>query len=446
MESNVIGNPALRACLLLGLVMAAVGCSKLENAVKCRAADPDTRLAGCSALIQAGQIQPENLSNIYSSRGTAYDRKGDHDRAIQDYNEAILLNPKNAAAYLSRGESYYGKRDYDHSIEDLKEALRLSPNNAAANYDLGNAYGGRGAAYDNKDDYGHAIQEYNNAIQEYGEAIRVKPSYAFAYFGRGLAYGGRGIEHDNGDDYDHAIQDFNEAIRLRPNDAGAYRYRGFAYNHEGDYGRAIQDFNEAIRLNPKDAVAYLSRGVAYIRKGDYDRALQDFNEAIRLNPKDMVVYEARGDAYLFQSNLAAATSDFENAISGAPSSRAAVSWALMLHVTMKRQGRDDSRQLAQVAAAADLSKWPGPVLKLDMGKMTASEVMAAAASPGDERQKWHVCQANFFIGEDALFHHQQAAALVRLRAARDGCPKWDTGYVAAQAELGRLGATASPAH
>ena len=89
MESNVIGNPALRACLLLGLVMAAVGCSKLENAVKCRAADPDTRIAGCSALIQAGQIQPENLSDIYSSRGTAYDRKGDHDRAIQDYNEAI---------------------------------------------------------------------------------------------------------------------------------------------------------------------------------------------------------------------------------------------------------------------------------------------------------------------------------------------------------------------
>jgi hypothetical protein len=49
---------------------------------------------------------------------------------------------------------------------------------------------------------------------------------------------------------------------------------------------------------------------------------------------------------------------------------------------MKRQGRDDSRQLAQVAAAADLSKWPGPVLKLDVGKMTAGEVMAAAASPG----------------------------------------------------------------
>jgi hypothetical protein len=43
----------------------------------------------------------------------------------------------------------------------------------------------------------------------------------------------------------------------------------------------------------------------------------------------------------------------------------------MLHVIMKRQGHDDAQQLARVAAAADLSKWPGPVLKLDLGQMTA---------------------------------------------------------------------------
>jgi hypothetical protein len=117
----------------------------------------------------------------------------------------------------------------------------------------------------------------------------------------------------------------------------------------------------------------------------------------------------------------------------------------MLHVAMKRQGRDDSHQLARVAAAADLSKWPGPALKLDLGQMTAGEVLAAAANPADERQKWHVCQANYFTGEDALLHNQRATALTRLKAARDGCPKWDAGYGAALAELKRLGASAAPA-
>jgi len=109
---------------------------------------------------------------------------------------------------------------------------------------------------------------------------------------------------------------------------------------------------------------------------------------------------------------------------------------------MKRQGHDDVQQLARVAAAADLSRWPGPVLKLNLGQMTADEVMMAAASPGTDRQKKaQICEANYFIGEDALIHHQRATALARLKAARDGCPKGDTDYAAALAELKQLGAS-----
>ena len=114
----------------------------------------------------------------------------------------------------------------------------------------------------------------------------------------------------------------------------------------------------------------------------------------------------------------------------------------MLHVAMKRQGQDDAQQLASVAAAADLSKWPGPVLKLDLGQITADEVIVAAAS-GDI-QKWQICEANYFTGEDALFHHQRTTAMARLGSARDGCPKDDTLYDAALVELRRLGAPAAP--
>ena len=45
---------------------------------------------------------------------------------------------------------------------------------------------------------------------------------------------------------------------------------------------------------------------------------------------------------------------------------------------MKRQDKDDAQQFARVAAGADLSKWPGLVLKLDLGQVTANEVMVAA--------------------------------------------------------------------
>jgi tetratricopeptide (TPR) repeat protein len=318
--------------------------------------DPDAKITGCTALIQAGQNTTENLSVIYNNRGTAYDDKGDYDHAIQDFNEAIHLNP-----------------------------------NAES-----------------------------------------------AYYGRGYAYKKKG-------DYDRAIQDFNEAIHLNPNFERAYYDRGNAYIDKDDYDRAIQEFDEAIRLNPKDANAYNNRGVAYERKDDYGHAIQNYNQAILLNSNYTSAYSSRGSAYFAQSNLTAAIADFVHTISAAPSSSAAVYAVLMLHVIMKREGHDDAKQLARVAAAADLSKWPGPVLKLDLGQITANEVMMAAASSGSDRQKWRVCEANYFTGEDALLHHQRTTALARLKAARDGCPKGDTDYAAALVELKRLGASAARA-
>jgi len=117
----------------------------------------------------------------------------------------------------------------------------------------------------------------------------------------------------------------------------------------------------------------------------------------------------------------------------------------MLHVAMKRQGHSDAQELATVAASADLSKWPGPVLKLDLGQITADEVMLAAAIPGSYIQKWQFCEANYFTGEDALLHHQPATALSRLKIARDSCPKGDTTYAATLVELKRLGASAAAA-
>jgi len=352
----VIRKSALCTCLLLGAAMAAVGQSRQESLNKCRSVDPDAKIAGCTALIQAGQDTTENLSVIYNNRGTAYDDKGDYDRAIQDLNEAIQLNP-------------------------------------------------------------HA---------------------EIAYYGRGYAYKKKG-------NFDRAIQDFNEAIHLNPNFERAYYDRGNAYIDKDESDRAIQDFNEAIQLNPNNANNYNNRGVAYMRKGDYARAIQDYNQAIRLNSNDTAAYANRGHAYFAQSNLTAAIADFEHTISAAPSSEAAVYAVLMLHVIMKRQGHDDAQELARVAAAADLSKWPGPVLKLDLGQVTAHEVMVAAACGVSDWQKWRVCEANYFTGEDALLNHQRTTALTRLKAARDGCPKGHMDYAAALAELNRLGASASPA-
>ena len=54
-------------------------------------------------------------------RGISYAKKGDYDKAIADYTEAIRLDPKDAAAYYNRGTSYAHKGDYDKAIADYTE-------------------------------------------------------------------------------------------------------------------------------------------------------------------------------------------------------------------------------------------------------------------------------------------------------------------------------------
>jgi Flp pilus assembly protein TadD len=59
----------------------------------------DTVIAGCTAIIQSGQEPCEKLATAFDNRGVAYRQKGEDDRALQDYEQAIQLNPSNATAY-----------------------------------------------------------------------------------------------------------------------------------------------------------------------------------------------------------------------------------------------------------------------------------------------------------------------------------------------------------
>ncbi|MDR1346049.1 MAG: tetratricopeptide repeat protein [Bacteroidales bacterium] len=206
----------------------------------------------------------------FFTRGNTYYDKCDYDKAIEDYNKAIELNPDDANAYNNRGNAYALKCDYDKAIEDYNKSIELEPG-------LAEVYNNRGNIYAEKGDYDHAIEDYN-------KTITLNPDIADAHNNRGTAYGKKG-------DYDKAIEDYNKAIKLKPDYAGAYNNRGSAYNDKGDYDKAIEDCNKAIALNSDDAKVYNNRGNAYNNKGDYDKAIEDYNKAIALKPDYARAYD-----------------------------------------------------------------------------------------------------------------------------------------------------------
>lgn len=68
------------------------------------------------------------LTRAASNRGLAFMGKGDVDKAIADYDQAIRLNPDYAKAYYGRSITYEDKGDLDKASADRKRAKGLDPN------------------------------------------------------------------------------------------------------------------------------------------------------------------------------------------------------------------------------------------------------------------------------------------------------------------------------
>ena len=120
--------------------------------------NPDIKIGGCTRLIQSGRLDNNNLAFTFNTRGIAYQNKGQYDRAIRDYNEAIRFKPDFAIAFYNRGDAYKNKGQYDRAIRDYSKAIRLKPN-------VANFYGNRGNTYGLLGQRAKAIADYRKAIE-----------------------------------------------------------------------------------------------------------------------------------------------------------------------------------------------------------------------------------------------------------------------------------------
>jgi tetratricopeptide (TPR) repeat protein len=103
-------------------------CGLYDEHGKVRAgASQDLVIGACTAIIQSAQESTKGLSAAFANRGNAYRDKREYERAIQDFDQAIKLDPNNAVAFDNRGIAYGHKREYDRAIQDFDKAIRLDP-------------------------------------------------------------------------------------------------------------------------------------------------------------------------------------------------------------------------------------------------------------------------------------------------------------------------------
>ncbi|MBR1092654.1 tetratricopeptide repeat protein [Bradyrhizobium manausense] len=158
--------------------------------------NPDVPIAGCSAVINTGEGILRRLANAYNNRGVARRLKANYAQAIDDFNEAIRLEPNYANAFNNRGVAYRNIGDLDHALSDYDRAILIKPDYFAAFYNRGLALTDR--------------QEYAKAVSDFKVVLAADPRNPLVLYRLGAALVKAG-------DGDAGNADLAEAKAIKPN-------------------------------------------------------------------------------------------------------------------------------------------------------------------------------------------------------------------------------------
>lgn len=211
-------------------------------------------------------------------------------KKIEQYNGAVKR--LSATDWYEKGIKFYGTGNFKEAINAYDKAIQLDPKD-------GETYIGRGAAYA---DLGNNQQ----AINDFSKAIQLNPKNVLAYLNRGWAYYWLGNNQQ-------AINDFGKAIQLSPQNIDAYIRRGIAYDKSGNYQQAANDFSKATQLDPQNTSTYIKLGLAYGNLGNYQQAINAYSKAIKVYPRYAEVYYRRGLAYCKLNNEQKGIEDIKTA-------------------------------------------------------------------------------------------------------------------------------------
>lgn len=238
----------------------------------------------------------EGMDEVLAARawfsvGYLFHTKEMWEKAIAAYDKAIDLN-QDGRAYNNRGAAQLELGRYQAAIDDFAEAIRLQPDFADAYYNQGNAW--------------LALNEFNLAVSCFDEAIHLKPDC--------VAYNQRGIAKSKLSQYKTALNDFDKAIELKPDEAGPFSNRGVVKFELGEHEAAFADFDWAIQLQPDLVDTYYNQGLARLHLGKHSDAVSSFDEVIRLQPDVTGAYLTRGEAKVGLDQIEEAKADFRKAL------------------------------------------------------------------------------------------------------------------------------------
>lgn len=206
--------------------------------------------------------------------------------------------PDAADAYLDRGNYFIRKSKYDSepkqnefdkALDDFNKGISLNPNDPKL-------YNCR--AYIN-----NIKQNYSLALSDYSKSINLNPNDYETFLNRGSTYSATGK-------YDSALGDYDKALNLHGGDPQLYQNRAYTYLTIGKYKESLDDYNNLIEsgasISPE---VYFYRSFDYLKLNNFEASLKETNKALEIKPDYREAYYHRSRIYYFMNKFQQALDD-----------------------------------------------------------------------------------------------------------------------------------------
>jgi len=188
--------------------------------------------------------------------GVAASRSGNHDLALQKFQEAATLLPGCYDCYYNIGYAYTQKKEYAKAEEAFNKAIELKA-------DYAEAYNGLATVY-------NAEKKFEQAQAASAKAAELAAATAT---GGGTGTAGvdalynQGVIAWNAGKVDEAQAKFEEALKINPDHADSHYQLGMALLNKGKLQEAVAQFETYLKLAPDGQYAATAKSmVAQLKK------------------------------------------------------------------------------------------------------------------------------------------------------------------------------------
>lgn len=262
---------------------------------------------------------------LYISRGSALEQRARQlmingetkeaenllGQAINDFTQAIKLDPFIADAYYKRGELYLRTGRHREATEDFSKVLGISKGNVRALNNRAIAIQKLAEQYPKAE----ADAAHKKALGDLRRALKIDRQSAPTYVNLANIY----ILQKN---YREAERHVKEALDLDSTYADAYYCRGRYYFHRNLFNSAVRDFQMAIDLKiAEPEQVYVALGRVHLKNweqqndpDEFDLAMAALKLATKHNRSYIFAYMERANAYRMNHQPSEAIADYTTII------------------------------------------------------------------------------------------------------------------------------------